>query len=162
MVGQIKQACLHRPIKILHFLTPARIQKCLTQLQNILAFLTINHLQAESRIQQGIFLHVIPVCVIVPCIYSTLIFIVQEAISLHIDTPVVTFEQPLWLKATEIVQTLDLKTVLIIGGFHMMMSFAGSIRMLMNGSRLNAALQTSYGPNSVKQMLSGKNIAMFL
>ena len=30
MVGQFKKAYLHRPIKILHFLIPARIQKCLT------------------------------------------------------------------------------------------------------------------------------------
>ena len=31
MVGQFKKAYLHkRPIKILHCLTPARIQKCLT------------------------------------------------------------------------------------------------------------------------------------
>ena len=66
MIGQFKKAYLHRPIKILHFLTTARIQKCLTQLQNILAFLTINHLQTESWIQQGIFLHVIPVRIIVP------------------------------------------------------------------------------------------------
>ena len=29
MVGQLKKAYFHRPIKILHFLTPARIQKCL-------------------------------------------------------------------------------------------------------------------------------------
>ena len=29
-VGQFKRAYLHRPIKILHFLTPPRIQKCLT------------------------------------------------------------------------------------------------------------------------------------
>ena len=27
MVGQFKKAYLHRPIKILHFLTPARIKK---------------------------------------------------------------------------------------------------------------------------------------
>ena len=80
-------------------------------------------------------------------IYSTLIFLVQQATSLHIDTPVVTFDEPLWLKATEIVQTLDLKIVLILGGFHMIMSFAGSIGMLMNESGLDAALQTSYGPN---------------
>ena len=33
---------------------------------NILAFLTIIHLPAESRIKQGIFLHVIPVRSIVP------------------------------------------------------------------------------------------------
>ena len=30
-------------------------------------FLTINHLQAESRIKQGIFLYVIPARIIVPC-----------------------------------------------------------------------------------------------
>ena len=65
MVGQSKKAYLHRPIRIQHFLTPATIQKCLTQLQNILAFLTINHLKAESGIKQGIFLHVMPVLSIV-------------------------------------------------------------------------------------------------
>ena len=62
----MQKTYLHRPIKILHFLIPARTQKCLTKLQNILVFLTLNHLQADSGIQQGIFLHVIPVCVIVP------------------------------------------------------------------------------------------------
>ena len=46
----VQKTSLHRPINILHFLTPARIQKCLTELQNILAFLTINHPQAEQRI----------------------------------------------------------------------------------------------------------------
>ena len=39
-----------RPIKILHFLTSARIRKYLTQIQNCLVFLTIKHLQVESRI----------------------------------------------------------------------------------------------------------------
>ena len=33
---------------------------------NISAFLLINHLQADSCIEQGIFLHVIPVYIIVP------------------------------------------------------------------------------------------------
>ena len=66
MVGQFKKAYLDTPIKILNFVTPARIQKCLTKLQNILALLTINHLQAEPRIQQEIFLHVIPVRIIIP------------------------------------------------------------------------------------------------
>ena len=30
MVGQFKKAYLQRPVNILHFLTPAGIQKCLT------------------------------------------------------------------------------------------------------------------------------------
>ena len=65
IVGQYKKAYLQRTIKILHFLTPMKIQKCLTKLENILAFLTINHLQAESRRYQGIFIYVIPVNIIV-------------------------------------------------------------------------------------------------
>ena len=50
MVGKFKKPYLHRPIKILHIPTLARIRKYLTELQNILAFLTINHLQAEWRV----------------------------------------------------------------------------------------------------------------
>ena len=50
MVGQFRKAYLYRPIKILHFLTPAKIKKCLTYFQNILDFLKINHLQAVWRI----------------------------------------------------------------------------------------------------------------
>ena len=50
MVGQFKETYLHRPSNFLHFLSSAKIQKCLTELGNVLVFLTINHLQAESRI----------------------------------------------------------------------------------------------------------------
>ena len=41
---------LHRPIKILQFLTFARIKKCLKQYRNILALSPMRHLQAEPRI----------------------------------------------------------------------------------------------------------------
>ena len=37
-VGQFKKAYLQRPIKILHFLTSARIQKCLIELQIFFSF----------------------------------------------------------------------------------------------------------------------------
>ena len=94
------------------------------------------------------------------CIYSTLLFISQQAEKLNIDTPVVTFDQPLWIKAVEIVQASKMPIVLILGGFHMMMSFAGSIGTLMAGSGLSSALETSYGPISINHMLSGKAIAM--
>ena len=50
MVGHFKKTYLQKPIKILYFLVPAIIQKYLTQPENILAFLTINHLEAESPI----------------------------------------------------------------------------------------------------------------
>ena len=61
MVWQFEKAYLHRPIDVIYFLTPARIQKCFTKFQKSLACLTTIHQSTESRIWQGIFLHVIPV-----------------------------------------------------------------------------------------------------
>ena len=63
MVWQVKKAYFHRPIKILHLLTP---KKMFNINSNYPAFLTINHLQTESQIQQGVFLHVIPIHILVP------------------------------------------------------------------------------------------------
>ena len=40
-------------------------------MQNILAFLTIDHLQAESAILQETFLHVIPIWIILACYQVT-------------------------------------------------------------------------------------------
>ena len=52
--------------------------------------------------------HMLPITDLNPsnmtCIYSTLCFILNQANSLNIKTPVVTFDQPLWIKAVEIVQ----------------------------------------------------------
>lgn len=59
------------------------------------------------------------------CIHSALVFITKQATELKLETPVVT------LRGTEIVQTLDLKIVLILGRFHMMLSFAGSVGTLL-------------------------------
>lgn len=92
------------------------------------------------------------------CIHSTLVFIIKQATVLNVETPVVTFEFETFIDVTFI----DLKIELILGGFHTMMSSAGSAGSLMSGSGLDTALETSYGPNSVKHMLSGKTIAMFL
>ena len=74
----------------------------------------------------------------------------------------VTFDQPLWLKATEIVMVKKIPMVLLLGGFHMMICFVGSIGSFMENSGLSAALETIYGPISVKHMLTGKAIAMSL
>ena len=43
-----------------------------------------------------------------------------------------------------------------------MMSFAGSVGTLMSSSGLDTWLETTYGPNSVRYMLAGNSIAMFL
>ena len=93
------------------------------------------------------------------CIYSTLLFVINQSRRLNVVTPSITFDQPLWEKATEIVVEKSLNIVVHLGGFHTLMSFAGSIGSFMDGSGLECALQTVYGENSVKHMLYGKAIA---
>ena len=95
------------------------------------------------------------------CIYSTLRFIEEQAKLINIDTPVVTFDQPLWSKATEIATAKSMKVVLILGGFHLMMSFLGSVGTVMNGSGISEILQTIYAPKAVEHM-SGKAVSRAL
>ena len=90
------------------------------------------------------------------CIYSTLKFIEEQSAFLNIDTPVITFDQSLWLKATDIIFLKHLNIVCRLGGFHLMMSFLGSIGKLMEKSIIEEAIENIYGPNAVIHMLNGK------
>ena len=49
--------------------------------------------------------HMLPIIDLDPtdmsCIYSTLLFVIKQAEELNIPTPILTFDQPLWLKAME-------------------------------------------------------------
>ena len=46
-----------------------------------------------------------------------------------------------------------------LGGFHLLMSFLGSVGKFMENAGLSTVLETIYGENTVKQMLSGKAIS---
>ena len=93
------------------------------------------------------------------CVYSTLIFIIQECQKLGIPTPTVTFDQPLWLKATFIARSLNLNIVCRLGTFHLQMNFLGSIGTLMDGSGLHDVLECCYGIKTVEQIMSGKAVS---
>ena len=95
------------------------------------------------------------------CVYSTLVYIQSQAEKLNIPTPCITFDQPLWLKAMEIIRAKSMNIVCRLGGFHTMMSFMGSIGS-MKGSGLEEALQRAYGPNAVTHMISGKAVSRAL
>ena len=69
------------------------------------------------------------------CIFSNLSF-QSQARKLNIPTPCITFDQPLWIKAVEITKNKSLNVVCRLGGFHIMMSFLGSIGSMMKGSGL--------------------------
>ena len=97
------------------------------------------------------------------CIYSTLIFISEQA-KHYSKTPIVTFDQPLWWKALMIVanepQQSHLKSIVLRpGGLHIQMSFLDCIGYLMACSGLQDALELVYAKNAVGHMLSGKAIA---
>lgn len=97
------------------------------------------------------------------CIYTTLHFVCREALKNNC-TPILTFDQPLYWKAMTIIQnepsSSALKSVVLkLGGFHMEMSFVGSIGYLMSGSGLVNLLETVYASTAVSHMMSGKSIA---
>ena len=72
----------------------------------------------------------------------------------------VTFGQPLYNKAREIVCSLSddplFETIVVrLGGFHMLMSYMGSVCHTMAGSGLKDVLSPMFAPNSVDKMLTG-------
>ena len=71
------------------------------------------------------------------CIYSTLLFIQKQAKILNIVTPCITFDQPLWSKAVEIAKLKSVNVVCRLGGFHLSMSFLGSIGKVMECSGIS-------------------------
>lgn len=89
-------------------------------------------------------------------IYSTVCFLHKQAERLGIEPAVITFDQPLWLKATEIVLSKDLNVVCRLGGFHVLMNYLGSLGSIMSGSGLQEALECCYGPNAITHILTGK------
>ena len=96
------------------------------------------------------------------CIYSSLLFIINQCKKLNITTPSITFDKPLWLKATEIAIEKLLDIVIYLGGFHTLMPFAGRLDFIMDGSGIESVFKTVYGEDTVKHMLGGKAIAKAL
>lgn len=75
-------------------------------------------------------------------------------------TCVVTFDQPLFAKAIEMVASADpndpiSKIFVRLGGFHLLMSFMGCIGYIMGGSGLEEALEIIYAKNSIVHIMSG-------
>ena len=96
------------------------------------------------------------------CIYSTLLFVEQQAQQLKVLSPCTTFDQPLFLKAFKISRTKDMNIVIRLGGFHLLKSFLGGIEINMEGCGLAETMETIYALNSVVHMLEGKAYARAL
>ena len=91
------------------------------------------------------------------CVYSTMKFVIKKAQTSNCF-PIITFDQPLYLKAIAIAEKEKLPIVVRMGGFHLLMSFVGSVGTLMKGSGLEELFQEIYASKSLEQILSGKNV----
>ena len=96
------------------------------------------------------------------CIYSTLLFIQEQAKILNIVTPCITFDQPLRLKTVEITKSKSMNVVCRLGGFHLLMSFLGSIGKVMECSGISELFQVVYSSATAVHMMSGKAYARAL
>lgn len=71
----------------------------------------------------------------------------------------VTFDQPLYLKARFIISNCTdsrlHNVVPRLGGFHLLMSFLGSIGHIMDGSGLKDLFNTIYALNSIEKIMTG-------
>lgn len=92
-------------------------------------------------------------------IFSALRVASEKCILQDQKTCFVTFDQPLYLKAKDILASCDdpeLKSVVLrLGGFHLLMPFMGSVGVVMSGSGLEELFSTIYAENSVDRLMSG-------
>ena len=90
-------------------------------------------------------------------IYTALSFAQTQCEKHGLKICPVTFDQPLYQKASEIVAaSADLDRVIVrIGGFHLLMSYLGSIGHIMAGSGLEELWERVYAKGSVVHMLTG-------
>ena len=87
---------------------------------------------------------------------QTLLFVISQAKKFKAHAPCATFDQPPWLKALNIVHAENLQFVCRLGGFHTLMSFLGSICLLMKGSSVEDLFAEIYAENSATYMISRK------
>lgn len=90
-------------------------------------------------------------------IYTALSFAQTQSEKHNLNICPVTFDQPLYQKASEIVAaSKDLDKVIVrLGGFHLLMSYLGSIGQIMTDSGLAELWERVYAKGSVVHMLTG-------
>lgn len=97
-------------------------------------------------------------------IYTCLLNAAEEAEKFGQSKIMVTFDQPLYSKACEMVLAASpsspLSHIIVrLGGFHLLMSFLGAIGTIMAGSGIEDLWETVYAKNSVVHMMTGRAYA---
>lgn len=87
------------------------------------------------------------------CIFSTLCFIENHAAHLNVQTAYVTFDQQLWIKAVEVVNSQNLNIVPRLGRFHTIMCYLASLGKVVKQGLLRP-VGTCYGNVTVGHIRS--------
>ena len=95
------------------------------------------------------------------CIESTLHYFADYCQKYGI-TPIVTFDRQLWNEAFKLIKSkpdtnLLKNIVLLLGCFHVELSFLGTIGTLMEGSGIEDGLEQIVAKNSIPHVMNGKN-----
>lgn len=84
---------------------------------------------------------------------------VDETLSLSMKNYVITFDQPLYVKANDIVGAHnfgdEIKVVVKLGGFQTVLSFLGTEEFIMKDFGLQKMFLRVYGENTVEKIASG-------
>ena len=93
-------------------------------------------------------------------IYTSLLFAVEHCKKNNHPFCMVTFDQPLYAKAMDIVLATGTnnpisKVIVRLGGFHLLISFMGAVGTIMAGRGIEEIWETVYAPNAVVHMLTG-------
>ena len=94
------------------------------------------------------------------CVYSTLLFVIAEHKKLGLPgKPFVTFDQPLFKRASVIARLMNLENDIhiLIGNFHNQLSYFSAVGYLMKNSGFEELLQSVYGETTVKAILCGND-----
>ena len=93
--------------------------------------------------------------------FIQLLFIQEQVKILNIVTPYITSDQPLRLKTVEITKSKLLNVVCRLG-FHLLISFLGSVGKVMECSGISELSQVVYSSATAVCMFSGKTYARIL
>ena len=93
------------------------------------------------------------------CVLSTLLFVQEQAKRCHSSQALITFDQPLYVKAVDITRANNLVVICRLGGFHTLMNYIGAVGDVMLGSGLENVLELLYCSNTLEYVLTGKAFA---
>ena len=90
-------------------------------------------------------------------VYTSILTALDKCKSINQNTCVVTFDQPLFWKARDVVACVpDFGNVAVrLGGFHLLMSFMGAMGTIMAGSGLKQLFCEVFASNRVDKIFSG-------